>query len=41
LFFVAISLAQHLSRNALLPKTGERGTDAQEHNDPERRHNES
>jgi hypothetical protein len=41
LFFVAISLAQHLSRNALLPKTGERGTDAQEHNDPQHRHDES
>jgi hypothetical protein len=41
LFFVAISLARHLSRNALLPKTGERGTDAQEHNDPQHRHDES
>jgi hypothetical protein len=41
LFFVAISLAQPLSRNALLPKTGESGPDAQEHNDPEHRYDES
>jgi len=40
-FFVSISLPQPLSRNARLPKTCERGTDVQEHNDPERRHNES
>src|SRR6266403_1334062 len=37
-FFVSISLSQLLSCNALLEKTGESGADAQEHNDPEHRH---
>jgi hypothetical protein len=40
-FFISISLSQLLSRNTLLPKTSERGADAQEHNDPQHRHDES
>jgi hypothetical protein len=40
-FFVSISLSQLLSGNALLEKTGEGGTDAQKHNDPQHRHDES
>jgi hypothetical protein len=40
-FFVSISLSQLLSCNALLEKTGESGADAQEHNDPQHRHEES
>src|SRR6266446_6186408 len=35
------SLSQALSRNTLLPKPGERGTDAQKHDDPQHRHDES
>src|SRR5437868_12900174 len=34
-------LLQPLRRNTLLPKTGESGADAQEHDDPEHRHDES
>jgi len=34
-------LQRPLRRDALLPKTGESGADAQEHNDPEYRHDES
>ncbi len=34
-------LPQPLRRNTLLPKTGESGADAQEHNDPKHRHDES
>src|SRR5438477_11411219 len=34
-------LLQPLCRNTLLPKTGESGADAQEHNDPKHRHDES
>jgi hypothetical protein len=40
-FFVSISLSQLLSCNVLLEKTGESGANAQEHNDPEHRHDES
>jgi hypothetical protein len=40
-FFVSISLSQLLSCNALLEKTGESGADAQEHDDPQHRHDES
>src|SRR5882724_2031111 len=40
-FFVSISLSQLLSCNALLEKTGESGTDAEEHNYPQHRHDES
>jgi preprotein translocase subunit SecF len=40
-FFVSISLSQLLSCNVLLEKTGESGANAQEHNDPEQRHEES
>src|SRR6266436_4416780 len=35
------SLLQALSRNTLLPKAGESGADAQKHDDPEHRHDES
>src|SRR5713226_6861610 len=35
------SLSQALSRNTLLPKPGERGTDAQKHDGPQHRHDES
>jgi len=34
-------LPQPLRRNTLLPKTGESGADAQEHNDPKHRDDES
>ena len=40
-FFVSISLSQLFSCNVLLEKTSESGADAQEHNDPEHRHDES
>jgi hypothetical protein len=40
-FFVSISLSQLLSCNALFEKTGESGADAQEHDDPQHRHDES
>src|SRR5947208_8821051 len=35
------SLSQSLSRNALLPKTGESGTDAQENDEPQHCHDQS
>src|SRR5438105_9130830 len=40
-FFVSISLSQPLSRNAQLPEHIKRGANAQEHNDPEHRHDQS
>src|SRR5438477_8709902 len=40
-FFVSISLSQPLSRNARLPEPIKSGADAQEHDDPEHRDDES
>jgi hypothetical protein len=40
-FFVSISLSQLLSCNVLLEKTGESGADAEEHDDPQHRHDQS